>query len=578
MRSLASALGVTLVVGGATPASGQPSGDLLTLTGLATGLEMLVGLADSGDGSGRLFLVEQGGRVWTFDGEALSDEPFLDLSDRVGCCGERGLFSVVFHPEFAENGRLFASYTDPSGDSLLTELRMDGDPADPLARPDRGSELELLRVPQPASNHNGGHLAFGPDGMLYYGLGDGGGLGREESAQRLDRLVGKLLRLDVDSATPYAIPADNPFATRAAARGEIWLLGFRNPWRFSFDRETGDLYIGDVGERRFEEIDLQPAGLGGGTNFGWGIKEGAACFEPAAGCDETGLTDPVLVYTHDLGCSVTGGYRYRGPSAPTLSRAYLYGDYCSGRMWGAVSTTQGVFRSRELLRSDLALVSFGEDASGRLYALDYGGRLYRIEGAPLFASDFETVDLADWGAVRGGAVASAPGLGGSANALALELDGRGRRVFVRSGRPRREETFEACFDLDPGTADLAGARVELLRLRGGGAHLRLSLEARGAGYRAVLEVRESGGRFAEAGGVSLKAGREARLCVDWFRATSDGSADGEARLSRNGRVRAIARRLANHRYTVDSVLLGLPGGSRGATGGILRIDNYASSP
>ncbi|MCS6844707.1 MAG: PQQ-dependent sugar dehydrogenase, partial [Caldilineales bacterium] len=273
------------------------------------GLQQPVFATHAGDGSRRLFVVERPGRIWVVEPATGSRLVFLDIQARVGSsASEQGLLGLAFHPRFAQNGWLFVYYTDREGDTVISRFQAipDRTAADP------SSEAVLLRQVQPADNHNGGMIAFGPDGMLYAGLGDGGSAGDPwNNAQRLDTLLGKLLRLYVDAESGYAAPADNPFVGSANARPEIWAYGLRNPWRFSFDRVTGDLYIGDVGQNRWEEINFLPAGSRGGVNYGWKVMEGSHCYNAEA-CDRGGLTLPVAEYDHEQGCSVTGGYVYRG--------------------------------------------------------------------------------------------------------------------------------------------------------------------------------------------------------------------------------------------------------------------------
>lgn len=331
------------------------------------------------DGSGRLFVVEQAGRIWAVrDGQRLA-EPFLDITNRVGSQGnEQGLLSVAFHPQFAENGRFFVNFTGRDGNTVVTEYRVAADNPD---RADPASASEILAVEQPAPNHNGGLLKFGPDGMLYIGLGDGGAAGDPwGNGQNLDALLGKLLRIDIDGGTPYAIPADNPFADRTDARPEIWAYGLRNPWRFSFDRATGDLFIADVGQNAQEEVHFQPASSPGGENYGWNIMEGDACFR-AADCDRQSLELPVAVYGHsgaEGGCSITGGYVYRGAQFPQLAGVYLYADFCSGNLW-TLTRSDDAWQSRLVGRIDIGASSFGEDDAGELYLVDRnGGGLYRL--------------------------------------------------------------------------------------------------------------------------------------------------------------------------------------------------------
>jgi glucose/arabinose dehydrogenase len=384
---LPSSLPIVLALGCAEPAAAPPrveeSGPVpgeVHLEQVASGLRRPVGLVASGDGSGRLFVVGQRGTIHVLAaGGALSPEPFLDLSDRVSCCGERGLLGLAFHPRFRDNGAFFVDYTDRQGDTVISRFQVTADPD----RADAASEQRILAFDQPFSNHNGGQLAFGPDGYLYVGTGDGGAAADPlGNGQSLATLLGKLLRLDVDRP-PYGVPPDNPFVDRSGARSEIWAYGLRNPWRFSFDRATGDLWIGDVGQNRWEEIDLQPAASRGGENYGWDRMEGRHCFEPRLGCDEGGLVGPVLEYDHRQGCSVTGGFRYRGRVVPELDGLYLYGDYCRGTVW-AGNQEGGRWRSRVLLETGLAIASFGEDEGGELYLVALGetdGSVHRFASA-----------------------------------------------------------------------------------------------------------------------------------------------------------------------------------------------------
>jgi glucose/arabinose dehydrogenase len=367
-------------------APGAPAQELRLET-VVEGLADPVYLTHAGDA--RLFVVEQPGRILVLEGGELRAEPFLDISSRVLIGDERGLLSVAFHPDYDANGFLFVNYTRrPDGATVVSRFRRDG--ADP-DRVDDSSEAVLFVVPQPFPNHNGGQLQFGPDGMLWIGMGDGGNAFDPLcNAQRRDTLLGKLLRVDVDhgSGSPpfYRVPSDNPFVGAGGFEDEVWAVGLRNPWRFSFDRETGDLYIGDVGQRRIEEIDFEPAGDPGGHNYGWRKMEGSACANVASGCPgyapdcgDPVLVLPVLEYEHDAGnCSVTGGYVYRGTQIPELRGSYLYGDFCSGRLFAAVRS-DGVWQARALDPRLRALSSFGEDAAGELYLLSLeGGRVARL--------------------------------------------------------------------------------------------------------------------------------------------------------------------------------------------------------
>ena len=318
------------------------------------------------DGSGRLFVLEKAGRIRIIENDQLLETPFLDITDRVGSSSnEQGLLGLAFHPQYAENGHFFVNYTDVNGDTVIARFQVTNDPnaADP------NSEVRLLGIDQPFANHNGGVLTFGPDGYLYAGLGDGGSQGDpNENAENPEVLLGKILRMDVDSAEPYAVPADNPFGS------EVWAYGLRNPWRISFDKGTGDLYIADVGGNEWEEIDFLPAGSPGGANFGWDHREGAHDFE---GGGPEGMIDPVAEYSHaEGGCSVTGGYVYRG-SMPEWNGIYLYGDYCSGFIWGLLNNG-GAWQSQQLFDMDVNITSFGQDTAGEIYLVSDNGGIYRL--------------------------------------------------------------------------------------------------------------------------------------------------------------------------------------------------------
>jgi glucose/arabinose dehydrogenase len=366
LRAL-SALLYCLIAASATGAVAQ---DGWRLEPVVEGLEQPVLVTHAGDGSGRLFVVEQAGRIMIVEAGELLAEPFLDISDGVVAGGERGLLGLAFHPEFADNRRYFVHYTRvEDGASVVAEFRVSRDPN----RSHRAGRT-LLMVRQPFANHNGGMIAFGPDGFLYIALGDGGSAGDPGNrAQNPNLLLGKILRIDADGRRPYAIPADNPFVA-GGARPEIYALGFRNPWRFSFDRKSGQLWLGDVGQRAREEIDIVRAG----RSYGWRILEGSRCFEPPEDCARRGLTLPRTEYGHGPGrCAVTGGYVYRGREVPALRGTYLFGDFCSGEIFGLRKLERSV-----LLDTDFAISSFGEDEAGELYVVDRRGAVHRIAPAP----------------------------------------------------------------------------------------------------------------------------------------------------------------------------------------------------
>ncbi len=325
-----------------------------------------------------LFVVEQVGRIRVFR-QGKEEEALLDLRGRVSGGYEQGLLGLAFHPQFQENRYFYVNYTDLAGTTRVVRYRAE----DGRYVADPQSAQVLLSIPQPAANHNGGMIAFGPDGYLYIATGDGGQAGDPwGNAQNPSTLLGKLLRIDVDGGTPYAIPPDNPFAGGGDARPEIWALGLRNPWRFSFDRLTGDLYIADVGQESWEEVNFEPRGSAGGKNYGWNVMEGSHCYPAARACSPEGFALPVAEYVHSgsNGCSITGGYVYRGEAIPSLYGAYLFADYCTGKIWAMWAEGKDQpFQVEELFTSGLQISSFGEDSRGELYVTDIrGGRVYRL--------------------------------------------------------------------------------------------------------------------------------------------------------------------------------------------------------
>ena len=330
----------------------------------------------------RLFVLEQIGRIRIIEGSALLPDPFLDITDRVGsAASEQGLLGLAFHPNYATPGApgagtFYVNYTDYSGDTHISRFSV---LADDPNRADPDSEVEYLFQDQPYPNHNGGSLAFGPDGYLYAGLGDGGSANDPLGAgQRHDTWLGKLLRLDVTTAEgEYTVPPDNPFVGQQGALPEIWAYGLRNPWRFSFDRATGDLFIADVGQNQWEEVNFQPADSSGGENYGWVIMEATHCFQTQT-CDQSGLVLPIFEYAHSQGCSVTGGYVYRGQAFPEMTGNYFVTDYCTGIIW-RLFPQDGRWLSKIALDSDLVISTFGEGADGEIYLADYvHGAIYRL--------------------------------------------------------------------------------------------------------------------------------------------------------------------------------------------------------
>jgi len=332
------------------------------------GLNQPIGLSYPGDGSGWLFVIEQPGRIRIIENGELIQSPFLDIRDRVGDSGsEQGLLGLAFHPQYEENGHFFVNYTDQNGDTVVSRFRVSDDPD----RAEKDSEQVVLTLAQPYGNHNGGQVSFGPGGYLWIGTGDGGSGGDPEgNAQNLNTLLGKLLRIDVNQL-PYTIPSENPYGD------EIWAYGLRNPWRFTHDPATGELYIADVGQNKWEEVNYLPADHPGGANFGWDYREGAHPFEGSPPADAR-LIDPVAEYDHSQGCSVSGGAVYRGEYSAWRG-VYLYGDFCTGLVWGLVQGGEGGWRNEVLFRTDHRISAISQDQAGEVYLLDITGSIYRLE-------------------------------------------------------------------------------------------------------------------------------------------------------------------------------------------------------
>ena len=364
------------LVAGLTPAPVADGSSHLAPTLLVGGLVQPVFVTHAGDGSDRLFIVERHGHIRIHENGALLPEAFMNIDPRVGSGGqEQGLLGLAFEPDYETSGRFYVYYTNNAGASTLSRFAVKA--TDPNVA-DIGSEEVLLTVNQPFSNHNGGMLAFGPDGMLHVALGDGGlAADPAVNGQNLASLLGKILRLDVSGATGYDIPDDNPFAGLAGVRPEIWAYGLRNPWRFSFDTATGDLYIADVGQFEIEEVDFEPAGDAGGRNYGWNLFEGHGIHSTGVRVptDLPGFAWPVHEYTHAEGCSVTGGYVYRGSAAPGLAGTYVFGDFCSGTIWGL---QPGTWTRTTLASTGFFISSFGEDEAGGLYVVDLNGAVYTL--------------------------------------------------------------------------------------------------------------------------------------------------------------------------------------------------------
>ena len=376
-----------------TPAFAASNGGLpaVQLTQLPGSLDSPLDVVNAGDGSGRLFVVEQTGHIRLFKNGAFNATDFLDIHTVVNYDGgERGLLGAAFHPNYVNNGFFYVYYTDlssPVYNLTIARYTVSADPdvADPA------SAQIVLQIPHPVNtNHNGGNLVFGPvDHYLYMGTGDGGGGGDvPNNAQNKNILLGKLLRIDVDGTgavpcgqstpMPYAIPPTNPFVGVDGC-DEIWAYGVRNPWRFEFDRETADMIMADVGQELYEEVDFQPASSAGGENYGWHLMEGLHCYNPPTNCDDGTLTLPVLEETHANGwCAIVGGFRYRGAAIPGLTGVYLYGDLCLGEIWAATESA-GIWTAQRLLDPSLTISSFGQDEAGELYVVDLGGAVYRID-------------------------------------------------------------------------------------------------------------------------------------------------------------------------------------------------------
>ena len=351
---------------------------------IVDGLERPVGLVQADDNSGRLFVLEQAGLIRVIANGALQQEPYIDIRSEVGSQGnEQGLLGMAFHPRFAENGYFFINYTDLDGNTNIA--RFSASPGNPeIADPQ--SEVRLLFIEQPYQNHNGGSVVFGPDGYLYLGLGDGGSAGDPQgNAQWTGTHLGKILRLDVNSGDPYAIPVDNPFAEGGnnpqGGLAEIWAYGLRNPWRFSFDDLNGAVYIADVGQGSWEEVNYLPLESQSGANYGWDYREGRHPYEgsPPEGA---ALVDPVEEYDHSQGCSVTGGYVYRGKALPGWLGVYFFGDFCSGIIWGLLRNPDGSWQSARLFETGFNISSFGEDLAGEIYLADLNGAIYRLARRP----------------------------------------------------------------------------------------------------------------------------------------------------------------------------------------------------
>jgi len=354
----------------------------LTTTPIASGLSSPLYLTAPAGDTQRVFIVEQVGRVRIVKNGSLLPGNFLNIQTKVSGGGERGLLGLAFHPQYDSNGYFYVNYTNTSGNTVIARYQVTANPDSA----DTSTAQILLTIPQPFSNHNGGWIGFGPnDGYLYIATGDGGSSGDpQNNGQNKTSLLGKILRVDVDTAQGFKIPPSNPFADSVGPRKEIWAYGLRNPWRNGFDRLTGDFYIADVGQNTWEEVNFQPANSSGKENYGWRLKEGDHCYNPPDSCDTlVGLTDPIHEYSHANGCSITGGYVYRGCAIPDLQGTYFFGDYCNGRVWSfryaGADTTEFQERTSQLGVGFFNISSFGQDALGELYITGHNnGSVYKI--------------------------------------------------------------------------------------------------------------------------------------------------------------------------------------------------------
>lgn len=430
-------------------------------------------------GDSRLFVVEQGGRIRVFDQDGSPRGTFLDVSAQISSGGERGLLGLAFAPDYAESGRFYINYTNTGGDTEIVRYRV-SDPDPDLADPE-SAEL-LLEIEQPFGNHNGGQIEFGPDGMLYIGMGDGGSSGDPGNrAQNPQSLQGKMLRLDVSLAEGYRVPPDNPFVGDPSTRDEIWALGLRNPWVFGFDLLTGDLYISDVGQGAREEVDVQPFDSPGGENYGWRLMEGTLCYNPPVDCNDGTLTLPVHEYARGgspFRCSISGGYVYRGELAPELHGQYLFADYCSRQIWTLTWTAADglidvVERTGELTPPGGydRIVGFGQDGLGELYVIEHSlGRLYRIIGSTSSTGELPAVARLEQNAPNpfnpGTTIAfTVPAGGASVRLDVVDLEGRLVRTLVDGARPEGRQTVT--WDGLGRDGKPAAAGVYLYRLQAG---------------------------------------------------------------------------------------------------------------
>ncbi|MFC2064182.1 PQQ-dependent sugar dehydrogenase [Chloroflexota bacterium] len=358
-----------------------PDIDLYAWNLVTSGFSQPVDMSIANDGSDRFFVVEQRGMIQVVNQGVIRPQPFLDLNGKVDDSGyEQGLLGLAFHPAFRENGYIYVNYTDKSGNTVIARYSVDITVPPDTQSANPSSELIVLQIRQPYSNHNGGQIMFGPDRMLWISVGDGGSggdpLGNGQSTQTL---LGKILRIDVNQDSPYGIPLDNPYFS-GGGLPEIWAIGLRNTWKFSFDSQDGDLYLADVGQNQWEEINFLPSGFNQlPANFGWNLREGRHDYQKSGSVSDTTLIDPIFEYGHDQGCSVTGGMVYRGGNHPEFNGIYLFGDFCSGTVWGLLRLDDDVWQSQILFETGLNISSFGVDELGEIYLLDMNGGLYKLQ-------------------------------------------------------------------------------------------------------------------------------------------------------------------------------------------------------
>lgn len=367
-----------------TQLSSPPSPSSMWLEEIVTGISNPIYLTSAGDDSGRLFVLEQTGAIRLIKDGALQSTPFLNIADRVNqdirtSYSERGLLGLAFHPDYAENGQFFVHYNDRPGNTVIARYHVSADNPDAA---DPGSEEIIFTHDQPFPNHNGGQIDFGPDGYLYIAMGDGGSAGDPlNSGQTPGSLLGKILRIDVDGEAPYSIPADNPAnSVNPDLAPEVWAWGLRNPYRFSFDRDTGDLYIADVGQNQWEEVNFQPADSPGGENYGWKIYEATRRYSSDA--EPANVVMPIAEYDHSNGCSITGGYVYRGQAIPALQGVYIFGDWCSGKLWATYRDDSGDWQTIPFGESHRQITAFGQGDDGELYLVAYNGGIWKFMPAP----------------------------------------------------------------------------------------------------------------------------------------------------------------------------------------------------